>query len=167
MREAIWAAISGDTGTAVLALAQARERPEEARLLGAGPALAQGWIDARAGRWRALTDSLGAVAWGGEHDATILDRVTAYPVRWLVADAYDRLGRSDSAAAYLELVVAPTRMAPGHFALRGLAYPFAHRRLARLYTALGDQDAAAEHWKEFTRSLSEPDPELRGLLARR
>jgi hypothetical protein len=164
---ALWAAISGDTGTAARALAQARTRPEELRLLGAGPALARAWIDARAGRWRAVTDSLGAVARAGEHDATILDRVTAYPVRWLVADAYDRLGRSDSAAAYLELVVAPTRMAPGHFALRGLAYPFAHRRLARLYTALGDQDAAAEHWKEFTRSLSEPDPELRGLLAGR
>ena len=164
---ALWAAISGDTVTAVRALAEAGARPEETRLLGAGAVLARGWIDARGGRWTEVIDSLGGVARAGEHDATNLDRLTAYPVRWLVADAYAHLGRSDSAAAYLELVVAPTRMAPGHFALRGLVYPFAHRRLARLYTTLGDRAAAAEHWTEFTRSFTEPDPELRRLLAGR
>ena len=161
---ALWAAVQGDSGTAVRALEQAAAMPEETSLLGAGPALARAWVDAHAGRWQAVTDSLGGIARLGEHDATILDRGTAYPVRLLVADAYERLGRLDSAAAHLELVVAPTRMAPGHLALRGLVYPFALRRLAMLYTALGKTDAAAEHWRELARSLAEPDPELRGLL---
>jgi tetratricopeptide (TPR) repeat protein len=164
---ALWAAVQGDTVTAARALEVAEAQPEEIKLLGAGPALARGWIDAHAGRWRPVADSLGPAARAGEHDATILDRVTAYPVRLLVADAYERLGNPDSAAAYLELVVAPTRMAPGHFALRGLAFSFAQWRLAQLYTRLGRRDAAAEHWKEFTRSFTDPDPELRGLLAER
>jgi serine/threonine-protein kinase len=161
---ALWAAVQGDTGTAVRALEQAAAMPEETSLLGAGPALARAWVDAHAGRWQAVTDSLGGIAQHGEHDATILDRGTAYPVRLLVADAYERLGRLDSAAAYLELVVTPTRMAPGHFAMRGLVYPFAHRRLAVLYAALGKADASADHSREVARSLTEPDPELRRLL---
>jgi hypothetical protein len=126
--------------------------------------LAQGWIDATSGRWRAVLDSLAPVAWYGEHDATMLDRVSSFPVRWLVAEAYARIGRVDSAAAYMELLLKPTRMAPGHLALRGLAYPFAHRLLSGWYAARGDREKASAHWKTFAETMTKPDPGLRRLL---
>jgi serine/threonine-protein kinase len=162
--QSLWAGVAGDTGAAARALARVPSRPEERGLYGAGPKLARAWIDAHAGRWRAVVDSLAPVAIQGEHDATVLDRVSSFPVRWLVAEAYARLSRLDSAATFLELVTEPARMAPGHFALRGIPYPFAHRQLSLWYTALGRPDEAAQHWKRFTESLTEPDPALRGLL---
>jgi serine/threonine protein kinase/tetratricopeptide (TPR) repeat protein len=160
----LWAAVAGDTIAAAQGLAQVPSRPEERELLGAGPKLAHAWIDAHAGRWRAVVDSLAPVAMKGEHDATVLDRGSSFPVRWLVAQAYARLAQLDSATTFLELVVEPTRMAPGHFALRGIPYPFAHRQLALWYAALGQPDKAAKHWKSWAGSLSGPDPDVRGFL---
>jgi tetratricopeptide (TPR) repeat protein len=132
--QALWTAAQGDTSRSATDLKRARARPEELERVGAGPRLARGLIDRRAGRWRAVLDSLGPVALHGEHDATLLDRISSYPVRWVVADAYDHV-RRDSAIAYLKLLLEPTRMAPGHLALRGLVYPFAQRRLALLIQA--------------------------------
>jgi tetratricopeptide (TPR) repeat protein len=161
---ALWAAARGDTTATIEALEQARSGAEEMKRLGAGPRLARAWIDGLAGRWRTVIDSLAPAALHGEHDATILDRISSFPVRWLVADAYARVGRVDSATKFMELLLAPTRMAPGHFALRGFASPFAHRRLALWYAALGKSDTAAAHWKSFTESLNTPDPEVAALL---
>jgi hypothetical protein len=164
---ALWAAVRGDSTSTIQALEQARSEAEELKRLGAGPALARAWVDGLAGRWSTVIDSLAPAALHGEHDATILDRISSFPVRWLVADAYARLGRVDSAAMYMELLLAPTRMAPGHFALRGLAYPFAHRRLALWYATLGKSDTAAAHWKKLTESVRTPDPEVAALLGER
>jgi serine/threonine protein kinase/tetratricopeptide (TPR) repeat protein len=161
---AIWAAARSDSAAAVRALEQARRWPEDLSRLGAGPRLARGWVEAHSGRWRAVLDSLAPVASYGEHDATMLDRVSSFPVRWLVAEAYARIGRLDSAAVYMELLLTPTHMAPGHLALRGFLYPFAHRRLSRWYAALGDREREAAHWKRFSESMTKPDPGLRGLL---
>jgi tetratricopeptide (TPR) repeat protein len=161
---ALWAAVSGDSAGAARALERAAEAPVEPGRVGAGPALVQGWIDAAAGRWHRVTDNLAPVAQQGEHDATMLDRSSSFPLRWLVAEAYGRLGRNDSARAYLGLVLAPRNMPPGHFALRGIAYPHAHRRLALLSGQAGLSDSAAAHWDRFTRSFSRPDPDLQPLL---
>jgi serine/threonine-protein kinase len=161
---AIWAARSGDTVAASRALAQARRSPEVMGRLGAGPRLARGWVDGHSGRWRAVLDSLAPIASYGEHDATMLDRVSSFPVRWLVAEAYARMGRLDSAAVYMELLLRPTRMAPGHLALRGLAYPYAHRRLSGWYAVLGERERASAHWRAFAASMTKPDPGLRRLL---
>ena len=59
------------------------------------------------------------------------------------AEAYARLGQPDSAIATMELLLRPTRMPGSAFALRGLAFPFAHRRLALWYAALGRRQQAA------------------------
>jgi serine/threonine-protein kinase len=160
----LWAGVSGDIPEATLSLRRARSGAEEMALLGAGPLLVQGVIDRRTGRWQPIIDSLAPLALRGEHDATVMDRTPSFAVRWLVADAYAHLGRLDSAAAYLELLLAPTRMAPAHFALRGFAYPFAHQRLATWYTELGDTTLAQAHRKSLAETLTEPDPDLRDLL---
>ena len=75
---------------------------------------------------------LGSRARRGEHDGSSPGQVASIATRWLIADAYQRTGRPDSAAAYLQLAIAPTRVPFSHVALRGLVYLFAQRRLGAL-----------------------------------
>jgi hypothetical protein len=99
-------------------------------LLGDGPALAQGWIAAAGGRWNEVTRSLGPRSLIGEHDATLLDRVSSLEVRWLVANAYASEGKRDSAIIHMTKAVSPDRVPAGHLVLRGLALPTARRLIA-------------------------------------
>jgi tetratricopeptide (TPR) repeat protein len=82
--------------------------------------------------------------------------------QWLVADAYEQLGRPDSAASFLERVLAPEGYS-GEIRGRGFSYSFAHRRLARLYTQLEEFDRAEEHWLEFLETFTDPDPEFQWM----
>ncbi len=133
MLRALWAAAAGDTIAARAGLAEMRTASGRARAeLGAGPQLIEGWIAAHGRRWRAVTDTLAPIARAGEHDPTLLDRPDNFHLRWLVASAYEQLERPDSAATYLRLLLDPTRMPPGHYALRGLVHAAAERRLAAL-----------------------------------
>jgi tetratricopeptide (TPR) repeat protein len=103
----------------------------------------------------------------GEHDGSNPAQVASLATRWLVADAYEQLGRLDSAAAYLELAIAPTRVPFSHLALRGLAFPFAERRLAIVYEKMGRHETAQEHWKAFTSAFTTPDTDLKQLTLSR
>jgi hypothetical protein len=133
--------------------------------LGDGPRLVQAWIAARGGRWGEVTAVLARRAQLGEHDGSSPDQVASIATRWLVAEAYQRGGKPDSAAAYLELAIAPTRVPFSHLALRGLAYPFAQRRLAILYAKIGQPRLSQEHWNAFARDFTRPDPDMKALLS--
>ena len=123
------AAAAGDTAVARSKLATLGELTPVDRLrLGDGPTLLEAWIAAREGRWRDIPPLLGDRARRGEHDGSSPDQVASIATRWLLADAYQRLGRRDSAVAYFELAMAPTQVPFSHLSLRGLAYPFAQRR---------------------------------------
>jgi len=125
-------AIAGDTTTARTLLARIKRLPAiEQRRLGDGPLLLGASIASRGRRWKEVIGLIGPSAQRGEHDGSSPAQVASISLRWLVADAYERLGRADSAAVYYELAVAPTRVPFSHLALRGLVYPFAQRRLAR------------------------------------
>jgi serine/threonine-protein kinase len=157
-------AAAGDTATARARLAAVGELTERSRRrLGYGPVVLGAMIDARAGRWRAVVDSLGPAAKAGEHDPFSLDRLESIPIQWLVGHAYAGLGQLDSAVVLLEAVIAPTRMPPGHYGLRGLAYPFALRQLAVWNLELGRTDQAREAWVRFTDVFGSPEPALRSL----
>ena len=159
------AAITGDTAGARTALESLqRFSPVEKLRLGDGPSLIEAWIAVHARQWRQAIEVLGARAWRGEHDGSSPEQVASVATRWLVADAYEQAGRLDSAAAYLELVIAPTRVPFSHLALRGLVYPFAQRRLAVLYEKLRRPDDSERHWKAFTHDFTTPDDELKTLL---
>ncbi|HEY1952236.1 MAG TPA: protein kinase [Gemmatimonadaceae bacterium] len=145
MLRGLWAAAAGDTTSARTVLtSRARMSLQDSALVGSAPALIEGWIDARAGKWRAVTSLLGPVASAGEQDPTILDRPDTYQQRWLVAYAYDALGMADSAAVYLDLILRPTQLPPGQFSLRGLSYPFARKRLADMKSPRGDSAVPLE-----------------------
>jgi tetratricopeptide (TPR) repeat protein len=154
----LWAASAGDTATASRSLRRLRVLPSE-RLasLGYGPDLLEASIAAGAGRWSDVVRLIGPAAIKGEHDPTLLDRVNSFSLRWLAAKAYSRVGRPDSAAAMMELLLRPTRMPGNAYALRGLTYSFAHSRLAEWYGQLGRRDAARAHWRVVLDTMQTPD----------
>jgi hypothetical protein len=63
----------------------------------------------------------------------------------------------------LEQVLAPVGMAPGHYSLRGLVYPFALRTLALRYAESARWVDARANWKSFLTAWSSPDEDA-GVL---
>jgi tetratricopeptide (TPR) repeat protein len=161
----LWDAAVGDTTAARSRLTRLLRLPEaEQARLGYGPALLEASLAAHAGRWADVIRVIGPAAARGEHDASLLNRPSSLSLRWLAAEAYAQLRRPDSAAAMMELALQPTRMPGSAFALRGLIYPFAHRRLALWYAALGRRDKAATHWRAFLDATRTPDADLAPLI---
>lgn len=160
----VWAAMAGDTATAEMRLrALERQPPVELRRLGHGVPFLRASIAAAQNHWPEVVNLLGPAAAAGELDAGTPDQVSSMALRWLVAKAYDRMGRADSAAAYFELVSAPTSTPFSHIALRGLAWPFAERNLALLYRKLQQPERSRQHWNSFVHSFVTPDPSLKSL----
>jgi len=162
----LWAAQLGDSVGARRRLRRVLRLSESERArLGYGSALLQARLAAGAGRWADVVASIGPAAARGEHDSALLDRVNTLALRWTAADAYEHLGHVDSALALLELVVRPTRMPGSAFALRGLVFPFAHERMARLAERLGVRADARRHWSIVLATLTHPDPDLAPTVA--
>jgi hypothetical protein len=161
------AAARGDTSLARRTLEALNTLPSVERLrLGDGPALVEAWIAAHAGQWKQVTLLLRGRAWHGEHDGSSPDQVASIATRWLLAEAYERAGNLDSAATFFALAIAPTRVPFSHLALRGLAYPFAQRRLATLYDRMGKRALSDQHWSAFQSTFITPDPDLKPLTTR-
>ena len=85
-------------------------------------------------------------------------------IRWLVAEAYEQLGRPDSAAAYFERAIASPPEGGTDFAQVRMASSFAHRRLVLLYARMGRLEEARRHWVAFSATLTRPDPEMAPLV---
>ena len=47
---------------------------------------------------------------------------------------------------------------------RGIAYSFAHQRLVLLYARMGRLEDARRHWKIFSETFTNPDPEVAHLV---
>lgn len=158
MLRALWSAHSGDT---VFARGKLNRMtglsPRDRAIVGTGPALVEGWIAFHGRRWRDVINVIAPLSVPGEQDPTILDRPDSFMQRWLVADAYERLGKADSASRFLELVLQPTRIPPGHYALRGLTYGFANYALAEIARRTGNRQQESEHRSNLLRSYTHPD----------
>lgn len=159
----IWAAVNGDTVTArEIAVAVRDSFPT--RFRGAAPEFIEAVIATHGARWGEVDDLLGRVAAHGEtgrrHHGVW---VTPLPIRWLLADAYERAGQLDQAAAAFERVLA-TDMPPDYLIMRGISYPFAHQRLMLIYAGMGRLDDATHHWEIFRDAFTDPDPEFRYLI---
>jgi len=160
-----WAAAAGDSVLTRRLLATIRKRSEAdiARQGFIGPEVIEAWLVARAGRWHEVLRLLGPAALKGE--ATRFTPTQSAPLlRWLVAEAYDQLGRPDSAAAYFERAIAPPPEGGTDFAQIRMAFSFAHRRLALLYARMGRLDEARRHWETFSATFTRPDPEMAPLV---
>ena len=85
--------------------------------------------------------------------------------RWLVAQAYERLGKPDSAAWYYQRVLDPVEAVRNEEILsRGVVFSFAHQRLVVLNARLGRIDDARRHWRILQATFTRPDPELVPLV---
>ena len=159
-----WAAAAGDTASArrLLATIRTRSAPDIARQ-GFTPALVQAWIAARTGRWQEVQRELGSAAIQGEARGYVLFQ-SAPLVRWLVAEAYERMDSPDSAAAYFERAIAPAPAGGVEFAYPRMASAFGHRRLVLLYARVGRLQDARRHWEIFQQAFTTPDPDLLPMI---
>ena len=160
-----WAAATGDTMLARRLPATLRERsaPDLARQGFFGPEMVEAWLAARTGRSEEVLRLLGPAALQGEARGYVMVQ-SAPLIRWLVAEAYDQLGRPDSAAAYLERAIAPPPEGGTDIAQIRMASSFAHRRLVLLYARMGRLEEARRHWQAFSTTFTRPAPEMAPLV---
>jgi len=159
------ATVRGDRATAERLLREARTHTGlEWRLQGASPAVLAARIEMLQGHFERAVEILRPVAaQRRETGDEIHYRIGMSWVRWTLADAFERLGEPDSAAAMLERVTTD----PGPFLeelhLRGILLPFAQRRLVLLDARAGRLERADRHWRAYIASVRTPDRELERL----
>ena len=156
----MWAAWRGDTGRAereyrAFSLDTNRKTRVEV-------SMPRAWIDSREGRWERVPELLAADAWIGINGGGWWGSLNLR--RWLVAEAYERMGRLDSAAAFFKTITNPTNSNWGQADSRGLVHSFALRRLALLEDKLGQADSARVHWEQFMDTFTRPDSAFRHLV---
>lgn len=161
-----WAALHGDT-------AEARRHASRLDSLlpqayrGAAPEFIVALIARRAGRPREVITGLGQVARTREYGRPQQDaQVGPVAIHWVLAEAYERVGRVDSAIVMYDRVLQPRDAMTHLLAIRGLVWSHAHGRLAELHLRNGDRAAASRHARAFLQAFTEPDPELRSLRER-
>jgi len=162
--QGLWEAAAGDTARARRLLARIRTRSViEQNRQGSNPVLIEAWLAARARRFGETVRLLGPAALQGDDLGYVLSRSNRVLKRWLVAEAYEGLGRPDSAAAYFELVMSPIGDT-GALRDARIAYSYAHRRLVLLYARMGRLEEARRHWEIFSATFTRPDPEMLPLI---
>ncbi|MEP6690067.1 MAG: protein kinase [Gemmatimonadaceae bacterium] len=162
---AIASARAGDAAGARRTLRRLQSLPAaDLRRLGGGPRLITAELAAKDGRWADVTQQLDALAVAGEHDNANLDRAPSIMVRWLVAEAYARSGRTDTAASRLGLAMSGTRVPPGQQAMRGLIALVAELKLARWSAERGDSAESRRQVDAARAALRAPDAAQRILV---
>ena len=122
-------------------------------------------IDFQAGRWRQAVERLDGFARAGVRTLPGHASALRQNARWMMADAYLRLGRPDSAVSRLEMILAPVGgEAPHHISI-GFWEPFVRCRLVRQYVAAGRVDDARRHWEILSATCTNPDPPVAALIA--
>lgn len=85
---------------------------------------------------------------------------------WTLAEACNRLGEPDPAAAYYRRLTASQGvMHEGNLVNLGIAYPFAMFGLARLYQQRGEEAAARDHYLRFLDTFTQPDADVAWMVA--
>ncbi len=161
----LWAMVHGDTLAAQRLLRRIGSRPAlELSRHGQGPTLLRAWVMGRTGDWEGAVRVLGPAARQGTELGYVTDPIGRVPMRWLVADAYEHLGKPDSAAEYFELALSPARTLWEERVAMRMASSFAHRRLVMLYARMGRIEDAKRQWQILTATVHTPDPEIRPLI---
>jgi tetratricopeptide (TPR) repeat protein len=167
IHRALYAAAAADTGVARRLLLRIDALPTAQRAqYGSGPEVAHAWMAAHAEQWDLILPLLApAVRWRRPHAPTGHLQYGGI-VQWLLGEAYERVGRPDSAAARFDVLA--TLHTAGEINHRlypaGYAYSFANFRAGKLYAQLGDYDRAEEHWLTFLDTFTNPDPEYEWMV---
>lgn len=159
----IWEATSGDTIEAnrIFRLLTDSLR---FRYRGAAPEFIAASVAARGGRWRDVVRILGPVASTRELGRRQYDAwVSSLPIQWAVAQAYEHLGKTDSAAAMYLRLLSPAGY-PQLMVLRGIPYSFAQHRLVILYARGGRVADAERHLAILRDSFKHPDSQFKGMV---
>jgi hypothetical protein len=127
--------------------------------------LAEGLVDSRAARHDRVVELLGPTARTRLFESRLPTAGTAYIFRWVVGNAWEKLGRPDSAVAYYELAQEPGREVEMDFYARAITLPYALQRLVVLNAQMGRIAEAEKRWKELQRLVTRPDDEFRPLMA--
>lgn len=160
------AAVRGDAARARRMLSAARRVPDAHwPLQGASPVTLEARIALLEGRaGEAVTLLRPVAAQRREIGDEVHFRIGLSLVRWTLADAFEALGQTDSAATVLERVVTDPGPWLEELHTRGIMLPFAHRRLALLYSRMGRVEDAERHWSMFRETMRTPDPEIVPLI---
>lgn len=153
------AAARGDTTTARRQLAELRSRGST-RLgaHGSTPEFLEACIAARAGRWADVVSLIAKAALEGtDRGSGSWDRIGVAPERLLVAQAYEQLGRPDSAAAFYSSLLDPDNPA------RTLD-SIARLKIVVLSARMGRSADAERHLAILKRDISNPDPDVARML---
>jgi len=113
------------------------------------------------GNWPGVITALRARAARGTRTGTPGTQLE----RWLVATAFERAGMPDSAITYFTLVVEPQRIDWLERFRHGVAFTFAHYRLARLYRDLGQSAEGVRHARLAADLWTTPDAAIQPLRA--
>jgi len=108
---------------------------------------------------------LGPVARQGDELGYVTDPIGRVPMRWLVAEGYEHLGKPDSAACYFQLALSPARTYWEERLWIRMASSLVNLRLVRLYARMGRVEDAKRHWQAFTETARAPDPEIQPRIA--
>jgi tetratricopeptide (TPR) repeat protein len=161
LTRALWDIHAGDTATARRILTRVQNLPREMRpRTDAFITVTAARLEAAAGRSAEVVRLLLPLTRLGTLDKWGLLQQT----RWTLADAYERLGQPDSAAAQLEQLVAWQGASRADVNQRGLTHSFAHQRLVMLYARMGRPADARQHWQVFSETFTTPDPEMVHLV---
>jgi tetratricopeptide (TPR) repeat protein len=160
---AVTAALAGDTAEARAALPRLTTDTLDYRVeSGFWRAAVQAASAWRAGDWQGVVRQTGPM---------IRERPSLGPhigplIRWITADAYEQLGRLDSAAALLGDLVEPTRLdgPPLSTQAYAAAHSYLQQHLIVLLARLGRVEEARRHWRIFSETFTQPDPEVAHLV---
>jgi len=81
-------------------------------------------------------------------------------VRWVLADAYARLGQQNLSMEQLEALLQERSLDPFHV----LIFAPTHFKLAQLHSRLGNTEKASEHFATFLDAFTDPDPEYEWMV---
>jgi hypothetical protein len=122
-------------------------------------ALSAGGLAARRGEWREVTrllqpsaDGLVEQGYGFSTDRFL--------VRWMLAEAYRKLGDLETSIRQLEDLLRERSFEPLHV----LVYAPTRFKLGQLYLEVQDPEAAARHFTAFLVAFTDPDPDYQWMV---
>ncbi|MDP3772765.1 MAG: hypothetical protein Q8Q85_00700, partial [Gemmatimonadales bacterium] len=158
---AVTAALAGDTAAARAELPRLTADTLDYRVeSGFWRAALEAAIAWRAGDWQSVVQRTGPIL---RERPSVGDIGSA--VLWIVGDAYERLGRLDSATVLLNELVQPgRRLGFPNTQSYGAAHSYLRQHLIVLLARQGRADEARRHWEIFRATFTNPDPELVPLV---